>query len=124
MIYIKEDFKNKTYKDSALVAAVGLKKVLKAEKNFKTHAIIGTICLILDKALGMNLNQLSLVFIAASNVFVAEIFNTAVEKLCNLITKDYNEEVKFIKDIAAGGVLLSGIAFFLVQVIILGGAFF
>ena len=43
-------------------------------------------------------------------VFVSEFVNTAIEKLGDLYTKEYNEEVKVIKDIAAGSVTLSAIS--------------
>ena len=35
--------------------------------------------------------------------------NTAIEKMVDLITEEYNEKAKVIKDIAAGAVLISAI---------------
>ena len=35
-----------------------------------------------------------------------EIFNTAIEKLCNKITKDYDKDIKQIKDLASASVFL------------------
>jgi diacylglycerol kinase (ATP) len=39
-----------------------------------------------------------------------EIMNTAVEYLCDLITMEYSEKIKRVKDLAAGSVLLMSIA--------------
>jgi diacylglycerol kinase (ATP) len=39
-----------------------------------------------------------------------EIMNTAVEYLCDMITMEYSEKVKRVKDLAAGSVLLMSIA--------------
>jgi diacylglycerol kinase (ATP) len=38
-------------------------------------------------------------------VWVAEIFNTAIEKIMDLISPSYHPEVKLIKDLAAAAVL-------------------
>lgn len=42
-------------------------------------------------------------------VLVAEIFNSAIEALCDFVETCHNERIKVIKDIAAAGV---GIAIF------------
>lgn len=42
-------------------------------------------------------------------VLVAEIFNSAIEALCDFVETRHNEKIKVIKDIAAAGV---GIAIF------------
>lgn len=39
-------------------------------------------------------------------VMVSEVVNTAIERLSDAITTDYNENIKFAKDVAAGAVLL------------------
>jgi diacylglycerol kinase len=49
-------------------------------------------------------------------VLVAEIFNSAIEALCDFVETRHNEKIKIIKDIAAAGV---GIAIF-VWLIVLG----
>ena len=50
-------------------------------------------------------------------VFVSEFVNTAIEKLGDLYTKEYNENVKIIKDIAAGSVTLSAVSALIVGII-------
>ena len=49
-------------------------------------------------------------------MLVAEIFNSAIEALCDFVETRHNEKIKVIKDIAAAGV---GIAIF-VWIIVLG----
>lgn len=51
-------------------------------------------------------------------VFISEFFNTAVEKLADLYTTEYNENIKIIKDISAGAVTLAAIASIIVGVVI------
>ncbi len=43
-----------------------------------------------------------------------EIMNTAIEYLCDMITMEYSEKVKRVKDLAAGSVLLMSIAWGLI----------
>ncbi len=50
-------------------------------------------------------------------VWVAKIFNTAIEKIMDLMTPEYHPKVKLIKDMSAAGVLLAAF------VAVLTGAF-
>lgn len=42
-------------------------------------------------------------------VFMAEIFNTAIEMLMNMLTAKYHIRIKLVKDIAAGVVLITAL---------------
>lgn len=57
-----------------------------------------------------------LILVVTGFVLVAEIFNSAIEALCDFVETHHNEKIKIIKDIAAAGV---GIAI-LVWLIVLG----
>jgi diacylglycerol kinase len=57
-----------------------------------------------------------LILVVTAFVLVAEIFNSAIEALCDFVETRHNEKIKVIKDIAAAGV---GIAIF-VWLIVLG----
>ena len=45
-----------------------------------------------------------LILVATALVVVAEIFNSAIEALCDFVETQHNEKIKVIKDIAAAGV--------------------
>ncbi|NCB33227.1 MAG: diacylglycerol kinase family protein [Erysipelotrichia bacterium] len=49
------------------------------------------------------------VWLCIGLVVVTEIINTAIEKLCNLYTVSQNEQIKIIKDLAAGAVLFAAV---------------
>ena len=51
-------------------------------------------------------------------VLITETLNTAIEKTVDMITKEYSEEAKVVKDISAGAVLFSAIASVIVGIII------
>ena len=48
-----------------------------------------------------------LILLATSFVLVAEIFNSAIEALCDFVEDQHNEKIKVIKDIAAAAVGIS-----------------
>ncbi|KAA9333500.1 diacylglycerol kinase family protein [Hymenobacter busanensis] len=58
--------------------------------------------------------------LAIGAVWTAEMLNTALETLVNLVSPDYHPLAGRVKDIAAGAVLLMGIAAAAVGLLILG----
>ena len=44
-----------------------------------------------------------------STVLICELINTLAEEICDLISTEYNEKIKYIKDLSAGMVLISAI---------------
>ena len=55
-----------------------------------------------------------LIVLATAFVLVAEMFNSAIEALCDFIETRHNEKIAVIKDIAAAAVALSMVAWLLV----------
>ena len=51
--------------------------------------------------------DLLLILVVTAFVLVAEIFNSAIEALCDFMETRHNEKIKIIKDIAAAGVGIS-----------------
>ena len=56
-----------------------------------------------------------LILVVTAFVLVAEIFNSAIEALCDFVETSHNEKIKVIKDIAAAGV---GIAIFVWMIVL------
>ena len=50
------------------------------------------------------------IVLAAGLVWMAELFNTAIEKLADEISTEFHPSVKFIKDVSAAAVLISAVA--------------
>lgn len=62
-----------------------------------------------------------LVIFCCGLVIICEIINTCIEKIMDFIHPDYHEQVKVIKDMAAGFVMLAAIIALIIGVIIFGG---
>jgi len=58
------------------------------------------------------------VIICIGIVLAAEAFNSAIEQIADFIQPNQDQKIERIKDLAAGGVLLSAISAFLVGIII------
>ncbi len=91
----------------------GILAVIKKERNIKIHLFLATAAILLGLFLGINkLEWLAIILIIAA-VLVAEILNSAIEEICNIIKRedklDY-QETKFIRDASAGAVLILAIA--------------
>jgi diacylglycerol kinase (ATP) len=57
----------------------------------------------------MQLEMIKVLFVLSAVIFVifAELFNTAIEIVVNMITREYNPLAKIAKDVAAAGVLVA-----------------
>jgi diacylglycerol kinase (ATP) len=60
---------------------------------------------------------LALVF-AIAFVWVAEMFNTCIERIMDFVSVQQHPEVKFIKDLAAGAVLVAAITALVVGAVV------
>ena len=40
-------------------------------------------------------------------MFITELFNTAIETLCNIVSPQFNIDIKKTKDVSAGAVLVA-----------------
>ena len=66
----------------------------------------------------ISLIEWALIIICIGLVFSAEAFNSAVERLVDLISPEQNHLAGVIKDLAAGAVLITAVAAFAVGIII------
>jgi diacylglycerol kinase (ATP) len=58
---------------------------------------------------GVTQNESIALVIVTGLVWIAELFNTAIERIADMISVKYDSRIKIIKDVAAGAVLLSAI---------------
>lgn len=111
--------KNKNFFQSVKRAAIGFVNGFRSERNFKVYLAIVLCFLALNIITGSGMYDYIIMLSLFCAAYSAEFINTALERLCNKICPDKDEDVKFIKDIAAGAVLAIGIAFFVSEGVIL-----
>lgn len=96
----------------------GLLSVFMSERNFRIHITAIIIVSIAGYFLAISIEEWLAIILTFMIVTVVEILNTAIEKLSDIVSPDYNEKIKYIKDISAGAVLLSAIGAVAVGLII------
>jgi diacylglycerol kinase (ATP) len=68
--------------------------------------MLGILAFLLGLSFKLKGIELVILCITITMVFMAEIFNTAVEMLMNVISTKYRTRIKLVKDIAAAVVLI------------------
>jgi diacylglycerol kinase (ATP) len=92
-------------------AGAGLKYAFITQRNFRIHAIIGTVAISLGLGLGLQPVELALIGLTIGLVMTLELLNTAIEAVVDLVVDtQYHELAKIAKDCAAGAVLMSTLA--------------
>ncbi|WP_262696693.1 diacylglycerol kinase family protein [Chryseobacterium sp. G0201] len=92
--------------------------MLKSERNFQLEVLAFFINLFLIFYLHLSCFDAILILIVSLGVLSAEIFNTAIEKICDFIQPEYDKRIGFIKDVSAGAVILMAILSVVVGVLV------
>lgn len=87
----------------------GIFGMMRSERNFQLHILALIINLFLIVFLRLNYTDAAPILMVCFAVMSAEILNTAIEKICDFIQPEFDERIKFIKDISAGAVMLMAI---------------
>ncbi|MFZ5989014.1 MAG: diacylglycerol kinase [Bacillota bacterium] len=102
--------KNRNLIDSFNNAINGIVHAIKTERNMKIHIAIALTLFVMSLFFDMTKTEFMIICLTVGMVIICELFNTSIEAVVDLIESGYNPKVKFIKDVAAGAVLVS--AFF------------
>ena len=95
--------------DSVKDAVRGIVYVLRSEKNMRIHIALGLAVIVLAIVLDVPRLELMILILTIGIMYVAELVNTALEEVVNLITRDYHPLAGVVKNIAAGSVLVAAL---------------
>jgi diacylglycerol kinase (ATP) len=88
----------------------GLLFVYDTERNFRIHLIIATVALAMGIILKISMLEWILVWALIGFVLCAELANTAIEHLVDLITDGtFHPRAKWVKDIMAAAVMVAAL---------------
>ncbi len=99
-------------------AANGIAEAIKVRGNILVHLCAGIISIFMG--FYFNISQIEWVFVTILIVLViaAEMINTSIEKVVDMISLNKNEQARIIKDISAGSVLVISIGALIIGLII------
>ena len=106
-IYKNSMLKNRTLYQSFKNALKGLFYSIKKERNIKIQMLFGFVVFLLASLFSFTYYEWIVLTFAVFFIIVAELFNTSIEYLIDLITLEYNKKAKKSKDIAASAVLIT-----------------
>ncbi len=95
--------------ESFKFATRGLIYLFLFHRNMRIIFLLGIAAVLAGFAFRLNAIELVALSITVALVFMAEIFNTAIEMLMNMLTVKYHIRIKLVKDIAAGVVLITAL---------------
>jgi diacylglycerol kinase (ATP) len=111
--------RNQTLRQSFSHAFDGLSHVLWTQKHVRTQLMMVILVFLLSYVMKLEMTKVLFMLSAVTFVLVAELFNTAIEVVVNMITQAYHPMAKIAKDVAAAGVLIA--SFY--AVLVAGGIF-
>jgi diacylglycerol kinase (ATP) len=99
-------------------AIAGIKELIVSEHNARIHLTATIALIVMCIMLKVSRHEGLMITVAAGFVWIAEIFNTCIEKTMDFISTEKRDEIKSIKDLAAGAVLIASVTAFIIGLII------
>jgi diacylglycerol kinase len=91
-------------------AVAGLRYAFNTQPNFKFHTLALLVVAVSGWYLNLNRSEWLWILAAVSMVLIAELLNTAIEVLVDLVSPAYHIKAGIVKDTASAAVLIAAIA--------------
>lgn len=88
-------------------AYAGVKYTLKTQPNFQIHLTAGLLAIVAGIIFRLSTPEWSVVLFVIGLVLIAEMINTSIESVVDLLTDQYHIDAKIAKDVSAGMVLVA-----------------
>ena len=102
----------------------GIAAFFRREHNAWLHFIATIAVFTLSALVGVDKTELLALVFAIGFVWVAEMFNTCIEWIMDFVSEQRHSEIKFIKDLASGAVLMAALTAVAVGAIVFIPKFF
>lgn len=92
------------FRKSFLFAIQGFRTAVVTERNIKVMLAVGALAVAAGLVLQIDLLSWAIILLCCAVVIMAELFNTAVETIVDLVSPEFHPLAGRAKDIAAGAV--------------------
>jgi undecaprenol kinase len=123
-LHDKDKLRKHLLTDSFGFAISGILTAIRKERNLKIHLFLAVIVILLGFILSITVTEWLFIILAIGGMLVAEMMNSAIERVVDLTTQDYHPLAKQAKDMAAGAVLLFAVASVSIGILIFGPKLF
>lgn len=96
----------------------GIGWALKSQRHLRIHALAMLMVITLGLIASLAAWEWCGIILCIGMVWMAELFNTALEILCDRITRQQDDLIKRAKDVSAGAVLVTALAATVIAIII------
>jgi len=90
-------------------AITGWKSFFKTEKNGRIQAFLGMVAIVAGFLLHLHSTEWIIILFCIGLVLAFEMMNSVIEKMIDHIHPHRHEQVKWIKDVSAGAVLITAV---------------
>lgn len=95
--------------ESTLFAMAGLLFLFRRQRSVRLLSVVSIVSVVVAILLGVELSSILTMVVAIGLVWVAEILNTAIEALVNLVSPNFHPMAKVTKDVAAAAAFVSSV---------------
>jgi diacylglycerol kinase len=103
-------------------ALEGLVYTIRSQRNMKLHLVAAALALIASALLRLATLEWAIIILLIGLVFMAEMLNTAIEAIVDLLSPDYHRLAKIAKDVGAGMVLVLALVSVICGLLVFGTA--
>ena len=119
---LKPPIRPKSVVESFRYAIDGILDVFRTQKHMRFHFVTMVLVLLVALLYDLSKRDILIIMFVVSLVLIAEMFNTAIEAVVDMVTQTYHPLAKFAKDAAAGAVLIATVTAILVGIMLsIGG---
>ena len=109
---LKKQLKSFTFAWKGILTCAG------HEQNITFHLLTAIIVVAAGFCFGISRTEWMVVMLCIGTVIAAELFNSAIERLVDMVSPEWKKIAGEVKDIAAGAVLITAIAAAIVGMIV------
>ncbi|MFL5743359.1 MAG: diacylglycerol kinase [Niastella sp.] len=114
----REEFSIRARVRSFRFALEGIAAFFQSEHNAWLHFMATIAVFTLATLVGVTKTELLSLVFAIGFVWVTEMFNTCIERVMDFVSDQRHKDIKFIKDLAAGAVLVAAITALVVGAVV------
>ena len=96
----------------------GIWHLWKKEINFRIHIFAGILVAALGWLVEITRTKWMMIIVCVGIVLAAEAFNSAIERICDVVSPEKNRQIKIIKDISAAAVLIVSVMAAIIALVI------
>ncbi|OUO32166.1 diacylglycerol kinase family protein [Olsenella sp. An293] len=112
------------FRKSFLFAIQGFRTAVVTERNIKVMLCVGALAVVAGIVLQIDLLSWAIILLCCAVVIMAELFNTAIETVVDLVSPEFHPLAGRAKDIAAAAVWFLSFVVAIVGVLVYANAIF